>query len=374
MKFRLFATFTLICWSGAMLFGQDLVGMWQGTLSPPGNPLRVVFKFNKTADGKFEGQAIAVDQNGQIAPLDSIAVEGRSVRLRIVPLNGIYQGTFTSDGNAINGSLTQGSNPPRPLNLVRPTPETAFAIPEPPPTPKPMDPAADPGIEVATIKPSPPDARGRGLGVQGQQLRAVNYSMLDVITFAYDLHPRQVSGGPAWMSTDRFEIVLKPDTPGQPNAQQVRRLMQKVLDRFQLKFHIEKREQSAYVITLLPNAKHKLTQSASTQNLPEMRFTRPGLLPAGNATMDQLAQALQRSVLDRPVINQTKIEGRYDFTLDWTPDEFQFAQVAQPPQIQDTGKPNIYQAFQEQLGLKLESTKAQADIFVIDKAEKPSEN
>ena len=74
------------------------------------------------------------------------------------------------------------------------------------------------------------------------------------------------------------------------------------------------------------------------------------------------------------MVNQTKIEGRYDFTLDWMPDEFQFASFGTLPQLPDTGKPNIFQAFEQQLGLKLESTRAPADVLVIDKIERPSEN
>jgi uncharacterized protein (TIGR03435 family) len=240
-----------------------------------------------------------------------------------------------------------------------------------------MDPAADPGIEVATIKPSLLETQSRGLRFQGTVLTAINYSLLNAITFAYDLHDRQVSGGPDWMSRDRFEIVIKSDTPGQPNPQQIRRLLQKVLfERFQLEFHSEKRELSVYAITQPANTKHKMTESASSENLPILRFTRLGFLPARNATMTGLAQALQFSVLDRPVINQTKIEGLYDFTLEWMPDEFQFPSLGPGPvsQLPDNGKPNIFQAFQEQLGLKLESTKAPADIIVIDKVERPSEN
>ena len=90
--------------------------------------------------------------------------------------------------------------------------------------------------------------------------------------------------------------------------------------------------------------------------------------------MTELAQTLQRDVLDRPVINQTQIEGRYDFTLDWMPDESQFAGGGPASGVPDTGKPNIYEAFREQLGLKLEATRAPADIMVIERAEKPSEN
>jgi uncharacterized protein (TIGR03435 family) len=244
---------------------------------------------------------------------------------------------------------------------------------DPPAPPKPMDPAADPGIEVATVKISPLETRGRGIGIRGETMTVTNYTLLNAITFAYDLHEQQVSGGPAWKSTDRFEIVIKPNTPGQPNARQVRRLLQKALtERFQLRFHTEKRELSVYAITQPPNTTHKLTAAAPGQNLPTLRYPRAGLLPARNATMTELAQTLQRDALDRPVINQTTIEGRYDFTLDWMPDETQFGGGG--AKVPDTGKPNIYEAFREQLGLRLEATRAPADIMVIDSVEKPSEN
>ena len=374
MKLRLLAMLTLFCGSGATLFGQDLAGTWQGTLTTPAAQLRVVFKINTTADGKFAGQSFSIDQNPQPIPMNAISVQGRTVKWKLDLLGASYEGAFTADGNAINGTMTQGPNP-MPLNLSRATPQTAWAIPEPPPPPKPMDPKADPNIEVAPVKLSPSEARGRLYTMRGAQLMAINVTVLNVLTFAYDLHERQVSGGPAWMSADRFEIVIKPDTPGQPNIQQMKLLLQKVLvDRFQLKFHSEKRELSVYAMTLPANTKHKMTESAPGQNLPNLIYPRPGLLPARNATMTDLAQSMQTAVLDRPVVNQTKIEGRFDFTLDWMPDEFQFASFGPRPQLPDNGKPNIFQAFQEQLGLKLESTKAPADVMVIDKVEKPSEN
>jgi uncharacterized protein (TIGR03435 family) len=205
-------------------------------------------------------------------------------------------------------------------------------------------------------------------------LNITNYNLLNAITFAYDVHEQQVAGGPAWKSTDRFEIVIKPDIPGQPNPRQVRRLIQKVLtERFQLAFHTEKRELSVYAITQPANTAHKMTAATAGPNLPTLRYPRAGLLPARNATMTELAQSLQTAVMDRPVINQTKIEGRYDFTLDWMPDETQFATFGRV-NVPDTGKPNIYEAFREQLGLRLEATRAPADIIVIDRVEKPSEN
>jgi len=375
MKVRLIAALAVMLFGAGTLFGQDLAGTWQGTLAAPGRPpLRIVFKIAKGADGKFTGQGFSIDQGAQPFALNAISVEGRTVKLKIDLISASYEGAFGPDGNAIDGTFTQGM--PLPLNLARATPATAWAIPEPPPPPKPMDPKADPGIEVATVKPSPPDARGRLYTVRGTQVMAINVTVLNVITFAYDLHERQVTGGPAWMSTERFELAIKPDVPGQPNNEQFKKIFQKALvDRFQLKFHKEKRELSVYAITQPANTKHKLTESPAGNNLPNLIFPRAGLLPAQNATMDEFTGVLQTAVLDRPVINQTNIQGRYNFTLDWTPDEFQFTSFGprQGP-FPDTGKPNIFQAFQDQLGLKLESTKAPADVMVIDKAEKPSEN
>jgi hypothetical protein len=254
MKLRLFALIAIVCWSGATLHGQDLIGTWQGTLSPAGNPLRLVLKIARAADGKFEGQLIAIDQGALPRTMTLISLDGPVVKWKVDALSATYEGTFTPDGNAINGSVTQTAAP-QPLNFVRATPQTAWTIPEPTPPPKPMDPAADPGIEVATIKLSPLDARGRGLGIRGETMTVNNYSLLNLITFAYDLHEQQVAGGPAWKSTDRFEIVLKPNTPGQPNARQVRRLLPKGSDRT-VPAHLSQRQTGALCLRHHAAGKH----------------------------------------------------------------------------------------------------------------------
>src|SRR5262245_32522177 len=177
MKLRLIAALAMLFCASGTLFGQDLAGTWQGTLTPPGGgggrgggapSLRIVFKITKGDDGKFAGQLFSIDQGAQPIPMNAITVDGRTVKFKIDAISGIYEGTFGPDGNAINGTFTQGM--PAPLNLSRATPATAWAIPEPPPPPKPMDPAADPGIEVATVKLSPVETRGRGVGFQGTQL------------------------------------------------------------------------------------------------------------------------------------------------------------------------------------------------------------
>ena len=85
---------------------------------------------------------------------------------------------------------------------------------------------------------------------------------------------------------------------------------------------------------------------------------------------------LQGNVLDRPVIDRTGLSERFDFTLDWTPDEFQVPGLGARTPAPDSGAPfpNLFTAFKDRLGLKLESTKGAVEILIIDRVEKPSGN
>jgi uncharacterized protein (TIGR03435 family) len=82
---------------------------------------------------------------------------------------------------------------------------------------------------------------------------------------------------------------------------------------------------------------------------------------------------MQRVVLDRPVLDNTGLTGRYDFDLEWTPDESQFGGKG-PPATAESSKPDLFAAIQSQLGLKLEATKGAVATLVIDRVEKPAEN
>jgi uncharacterized protein (TIGR03435 family) len=84
-------------------------------------------------------------------------------------------------------------------------------------------------------------------------------------------------------------------------------------------------------------------------------------------------------VLDRPVVDQTELKGRFDFQLQWTPDETQFLSLRGPGPLPNSPEgaetqPDLFTAIQQQLGLKLESIKARTDVLVTDKVERPSEN
>jgi uncharacterized protein (TIGR03435 family) len=149
-------------------------------------------------------------------------------------------------------------------------------------------------------------------------------------------------------------------------------------ERFQLKFHIEKKELSVFLITVAKGGPKLTRNDSDPKGLPGLGIGAMGNLRVRNGNMGDFAQMLQARVLDRPVINQTNLEGRYDFTMQWTPDETQFGGQGARAQAQaaEGGQqnPDLFTAMQQQLGLKIEATKAPADVFVIDRVEKPSGN
>jgi uncharacterized protein (TIGR03435 family) len=361
-----------------VMLAQDLSGAWQGTLKAPnGRELRLVFKINKAENNALRGTLHSIDQNSPAIPVNPVTFQNGVAKMAIPGIGGSYEGKIEADGNTLTGTWKQGPEPAE-LVLKRATPETAWAIPEPPPPPKPMAEDAPAEFEVATIKPSDASRPGKAFTVRGRQFATINTTLTDIITFAYGVHAKQVTNGPAWMESDKFDIAAQPAGEGAPNEKQWKVMVQKLLaERFQLAFHRDKKELGVYAIVVGKNGP-KLTKSERDPNgLPGLFFRGLGNLPAANANMDDLARVMQGAVLDRPVVNQTGIEGRYDFQLTWTPDEFQFAGMGAkvPPPAKDAAAPpDLFTAFQEQLGLKLESTKAMAEVFVVDKVAKPTEN
>ena len=102
-----------------------------------------------------------------------------------------------------------------------------------------------------------------------------------------------------------------------------------------------------------------------------------GTLNVHNAPMLDFTQLLQASLLDRPVVDQTGLAGRWDFVLKWTPDESQFETMGvkgPPPSDAADAPPPLFTAIREQLGLKLSSEKTLVDIIVIDHVDHPSPN
>ncbi len=353
---------------------RDITGTWQGTLEA-GKSLRTIVKISKGDDGGLKAAFYSIDQGGQPIPVSTVKLDGSSVKLSLVAIGGSYDGKLTPDGGEIDGTWTQGGGS-LPLNLKHVTEAAAWSIPAPPPRLAPMAASSDPAFEVATIKPTGPDEPGKMLTIQGEQFRVVSFSLGELISFAYELHTKQLVDAPAWVDTEKFDIDAKPDTPGTPNDTQLKTMLKKLLvERFQLKFHQDKKILAVYALE--PGKSPQLKKADPDAGaLPGFWFGGGlGKLNVRNARMIDFTRFLQSAVLDRPVVDQTNLQGRWDFTLNWTPDESQFGGMrVPPPSDKADAPPPIFTAIQEQDGLKLEPTRAEVPVMVIDKLERPSEN
>ena len=357
---------------------QTLEGTWQGTLIPPNqnDGIRLAFKIDKNGDayqGRFYNLA-----NGRQLNLGVIALQGNAVKIAI-PGNGMnYEGKIGADGNSITGALIQGTNP-APLPLKRATVETAWELPPAVTAPNPLPEGTKLEFEVASVKPTGREG-GLGLNVTATELRAPGITLAGLITFTYELHPMQVSGLPNWAETEGFEIIAKLPPGGDPSDIQIRTMLKNLMQsRFGLSFHTEKRELSVYAISLGKGGPAGIKMVKNTTNGQRVGAQGLGRTLFSGITMADFAAQLQLHVLDRPVIDRTGLTGRYDFTLNWRPDEFQFprASAAQRAAAVAAGAdtlPDLFTAVQEQLGLKLDATKAPMDVLVIDKVSKASEN
>jgi uncharacterized protein (TIGR03435 family) len=363
---------------GAALHAQDLTGNWQGTL-PAGKGVRLVAKIAK-ADKGWTTTIYNVDQAGQSLKASSVALDGSTFKFKVDTMSISYEGKLSAEGKSMSGTWTQGTQS-YPLTLARATPETAWDIPEAPAAPKPMTADATPGFEVATIKPNVSgEANLRQLTMNGRNFVLKNGSLGDLIGFAYNVQMKQIVNGPDWMDKDRYDIAGVPDVEGEPSVDQMRMMVRKLLaERFALKFHNEKRDMPAFVLSVGKTGQ-KLTASDAKNSLPNvgMRGMPNGLkLVMTNATVRDFTSFLQMMVLDRPVVNETGIVGRYDLTVTFMPDDSQFN--GHPPRTAGVAEgveaaPDLYVAVEQQLGMKLAQEKAAVDVIAIDHVEKPSPN
>jgi bla regulator protein blaR1 len=239
-------------------------------------------------------------------------------------------------------------------------------------------------FEVVSIKRSPPDAQMESIVPQPARFVAANVTARDLVRFAFfAFHPMQDSqlvGGPGWLASDKFDVQATANRPlsWDESAAALRTALE---DRFGLRSHTEKREMPVYALTVDkggPKMKAVATPPPlDTSKAPEpppppgaiANFKPlPGRVFRGNGSVIGTAISMETlirvvaSLLDRPVIDKTNLEGHFDIRLQFTPD------------LSNEPGPSLFTAVQEQLGLTLESTKGVLDVVVIDSAEKPSEN
>ena len=225
----------------------------------------------------------------------------------------------------------------------------------------------DSRFEVATIKPGVPgEYPGIRILVAFTRVETLNTSVIDLIKYAYSVHPDQIGGGPDGLMHRGYAIQATISAE-KPNVEVLRQMIRNLLtDRFNLTFHHETRELPVYVLTAEPS-KTRLKPSEENFAFPTGGYGK-GILSVHHGSPHDLATFLQRFVTSRPVVDRTGIEGAYDMELRFTPDDI--------PQdsASSSDAPSLFTAVHEQLGLKLTATKAPVDVIVIDKVTEPTEN
>ncbi len=267
--------------------------------------------------------------------------------------------------------------------------------------------------DAASIKTSSPEnpsmTRIMIGGGAGGRFSANGMTVRQLILQAYGLQDFQLTGGPGWISNDRFDIEATPGAGISPTQEQNREMQQSLLeDRFQLKIRRETKPMAGYSLV---QAKNGSKMKASADQTPigpgpgpggpvgavAFSAARPiggGPVPAMGAPprgmirmglgevsgqgmqLPMLLQMLSRN-LGKPVVDNTGLTGLFDVELKWTPDRTP-PQGQLPPGIElpriDPDGPTIFTALHEQLGLRLESTTQPGEIVTIERIERPSEN
>jgi uncharacterized protein (TIGR03435 family) len=228
-------------------------------------------------------------------------------------------------------------------------------------------------FEVASIKISTDPPGHSGGHSHTGSLRYVNRTLKECITAAYGVQDFEVSGGPAWLDSDRYNIDAKAAGPAEDD--QLALMMQTLLaDRFQLAFHREPRMIQGYaLVTGKGGIKIKPNETDGNSTTHTTRAS----MEAVNMSMAHLA-AVVSGRLGVPIADATGIAGVFNITMEWNPEEERSkasAANSRPEAPQNVAvKPSLPEVLQEQLGLKLEPRKVSVQVIIIDRAEKPSEN
>src|SRR3954447_7324839 len=210
---------------------------------------------------------------------------------------------------------------------------------------------------------------------------AWNATLKAIMTSAYQIPASQISGGPKWVDSDRFDVEAKAEDPATGYIQ-LRLMMQSLLeDRFRLRLHRETRVSSVYFLVTSKGGA-RMSRSAD-QTSPDATgppsspadgpprgsvLMGAGILLANAASMSVLAKVLTPE-LEHPVLDKTDLNGRYDVRLKWMP-EIQSADApgGRSPATSALDLPGLFTALREQLGLELKAGRGPVEFLRINSA------
>jgi len=243
-------------------------------------------------------------------------------------------------------------------------------------------------FEVASIKPNTSGETGIGApgdGAVNGRYRVTNTTVRDLMRQAFQRwRDDEIIGGPSWLDTERWDIVAKADLPTSSIMPRVRTLLS---DRFKLVTHHETRERPIFALVVARNDGRLGPNLRASDCVTGLKpdGTRCGLrigvgtFVGSSVAMRTLVDGLLTSAVQRTVVDRTGLSGNYDVDLHWTPENIPERAAGtshdQPVTVNgasvDPNGPSLFTALQEQLGLKLESTKGPIDVLVIDHVERP---
>ncbi len=249
----------------------------------------------------------------------------------------------------------------------------------------------EPSFDVAAIKHSADTEAFSFSAVQpGGRYFGQNMTLRLLIKTAYGVHDSQIIGGPSWIDSDHWDINAKAEGYKDATAfrDQARLMVRPLLaDRFKLVLHHEQREIPVYALVRAKANEfgpqfRRNDERDCDKPLPmiapaEGAAEPTGLMPCGAdgfnprhlwaraMTLNYLLIGLSRTRIDRVVVDHTGLTGKFDWEVQWIPDDLRGDAATQ------TDGPSIFQAFREQLGLKLEPARDHVDVLVIDRAERP---
>jgi uncharacterized protein (TIGR03435 family) len=231
--------------------------------------------------------------------------------------------------------------------------------------------AQTPAFEVASIKPNRSAEGMSSIRASVGRVSMQNVSLKKVMLNAYDIPDDReyMIDGPGWLTTEHFDIEAT--FPADTKEPQVRRMIQTLLaERFKLALHRETRQMPVYSLVVAKNG----PKIHTVEDGQARTSSGPGRLEATKITMQKLADLLGRGA-GAPVIDATGLQGVFNFTLEWSPDEAPGMATTDGGSAGGTAGPSLFTALQEQLGLKLEGAKGPVEILIVDQIEKaPTEN
>jgi uncharacterized protein (TIGR03435 family) len=223
-------------------------------------------------------------------------------------------------------------------------------------------------FQIATIKPSASNA-AKHTQIQGNRFATTGTTVEDLLKFAYNIHASQIFGGPSWVRTEQFDILADPEMERRPSLPEVKAMTADLLtERFHLVLAHETRELPVFALVRGKTAFRLKPLNPEPSSSLSGGLVPPGSLYVHVGTLDDFVAYLQRFAppeVDRPIVNETEITGRFEFQLHFTPERLQGEGESTSLTTETTPPPYIFTAIQDQLGLKLEAKKAQVDVLKI---------